>query len=116
MNMMILLLLFAKAVNQSSQPNCLLLDLINALRNLLIKFIVTFASLSCVVSYKYYVIFVDDFTRFVWLYPLCNNFDFYDTFLNFEQFVLRQFSATIKRLQTDGGGEFVSHKLKQHCG
>lgn len=43
-------------------------------------------------------------------------FDFYDTFLNFEQFVLRQFSATIKRLQTDGGGEFVSHKLKQHWG
>jgi hypothetical protein len=35
-------------------------------------------------KFQYYVIFVDDFTRYTWLYPLKNKSDFIHAFLNFK--------------------------------
>jgi hypothetical protein len=43
-------------------------------------------------GYKYYVIFVDDHSRFTWLYSLKLKSDFYHTFLQFQKFVGSIFS------------------------
>ena len=43
-------------------------------------------------GYKYYVIFVDDHSRFTWLYPLKLKSYFYHTFLQFQKFVGSVFS------------------------
>ncbi|RVW82846.1 Retrovirus-related Pol polyprotein from transposon TNT 1-94 [Vitis vinifera] len=61
----------------------------------------------------YYVIFIDDFTRFCWLYPISNKSDVYATFVKFEILVEKQFSYPIKQLQSDNGGEYCSTIFKQ---
>ncbi|KAM5572540.1 hypothetical protein ABKV19_012545 [Rosa sericea] len=59
-------------------------------------------------GYKYYVTFIDDCTKFVWIFPLINKSDVLAQFVKFYAFVHTQFDSTIKILQTDGGGEFNS--------
>ena len=63
-------------------------------------------------SYRYYVTFVDDFSRFTWLYPLKAKSDFVDVFEIFIAFVETQFSSKIKVFQTDGGTEFLNNRVK----
>ena len=55
---------------------------------------------------RYYVIFIDDFTRYTWLYPLKLKSDVLQSFLDFHHRVERQFNLKIINLQSDWGGEF----------
>ena len=57
-------------------------------------------------GHKYYVIFVDDFTRYTWLYPLKLKSDVLDIFTNFHRRVERQFNLKLQNFQSDWGGEF----------
>jgi hypothetical protein len=70
-------------------------------------------------SYKYYVIFIDDHSRFTWLYPLKFKSDFFHIFIQFQKFVETQFSLKIKSFQSDGGTEFTNRQFQDHllkCG
>jgi hypothetical protein len=42
-------------------------------------------------GYRYYFIFIDECTRFTWLYPLRRKYDFFHCFLTFQSMVERQF-------------------------
>ncbi|KAM0982243.1 hypothetical protein ACFX2A_015487 [Malus domestica] len=64
-------------------------------------------------GYKYYVIFVDECTRFTWIFPLVNKSDVYPVFVKFHAFVINHFKCNIKTLQSDGGGEYMSRLFKQ---
>ncbi|GJV84101.1 ribonuclease H-like domain-containing protein [Tanacetum coccineum] len=55
---------------------------------------------------KYYAIFLDHFSHYVWVYPLLHKSDLFDTFVTFRAYVNKQFSTDIKALQCDHGGEF----------
>ena len=61
-----------------------------------------------ITGYKYYIVFVDDFSRFTWIYPLHAKSETYEIFMKFKLLVKTQFSTTIKELQSDGGGEYTS--------
>ena len=63
-------------------------------------------------GYRFYVIFVDDFSRFCWLFPLVNKSDVCSVFIAFYHFVQTQFSHSIQILQSDGGGEYVNKALQ----
>lgn len=63
---------------------------------------------------KYYVIFVDHFTSFTWLYLLVHKFEVYFKFLMFKAIVENQFSTTIKTLRSDGGGEYTAKAFKSY--
>ncbi|KAJ9538664.1 hypothetical protein OSB04_031397 [Centaurea solstitialis] len=63
-------------------------------------------------NYRYYVIFVDDFSRFSWLYPLKLKFEIYSALEVFMKFVQTQFSSKINVFQSDGGTEFLNHKVR----
>jgi len=65
-------------------------------------------------GHNYYVLFIDDYSRFTWLYPLKLKSDFYDTFIQFQKFVENQYSSRIKFFQSDGGAEFTSNCFKTH--
>lgn len=39
-------------------------------------------------GYKYYVVFVGDCTRFVWIFPLFNKSEVFSIFVKFYQFIL----------------------------
>lgn len=61
-------------------------------------------------GFLYYVIFVDHFTKYVWLYPLKNKSDVYSVFLQFKSIVEKFFGLPLIALYSDNGGEFI--KLK----
>lgn len=60
-------------------------------------------------GYHYYV---NDFSRFTWLYPLKSKSDFYDALVRFYAFVYNQFSSTGKVFQSDGGTKFLNGHVR----
>ncbi|KAG5528833.1 hypothetical protein RHGRI_029481 [Rhododendron griersonianum] len=54
----------------------------------------------------YYVSFVDDYSRYTWVYLLTHKSDFYQVYRTFHMMIQTQFSATIKILRCDLGGEY----------
>nr|KYP50444.1 Retrovirus-related Pol polyprotein from transposon TNT 1-94 [Cajanus cajan] len=66
------------------------------------------APISSVSGFKYYVLFLDDWSRFTWIYPLKQKSDVFQAFIQFRNLVENQFNKRIKTLQCDGGGEFKS--------
>jgi histone deacetylase 1/2 len=63
-------------------------------------------------GYRYYTIFVNECTRFCWLFPLVNKSDLFSTFAAFYNLIVTQYSATVKILQSDGG-EYTCNRLQQ---
>ena len=55
---------------------------------------------------RYYVCFIDDYSKFIWLFPFCAKSDVFNIFLKFQKFVERYFDRKIKSLQSDWGGEY----------
>ena len=58
----------------------------------------------------YYLIIVDHFTKYIWLYPLKNKSDVSIIFPAFKSLVEKYFNLPIVSLHSDNGGEFI--KLK----
>jgi histone deacetylase 1/2 len=57
-------------------------------------------------KHAYYVSFIDDFSKFIWIYLLKKRSDVYQAFLNYQQYVERKFDRKIVTMQTDWGGEY----------
>ena len=57
-------------------------------------------------DHRFYMIFVDDFTSFKWLFLLKQKSDVFGVFVHFKSLVENQFNTKIKTLRIDGGGEF----------
>jgi hypothetical protein len=66
-----------------------------------------------ITGFKYYVAFIDDYSRFTWIYPLQHKSETFDIFTKFKLLVENQFSTKIKQLQSDGGGEYTSLQFQQ---
>lgn len=58
--------------------------------------------------FKYYLILVDNFTRYTWLYPLNQKSHFKDTFTAFKSLVENRFQTKIGTLYSDNGGEYIA--------
>ena len=56
--------------------------------------------------YNYYVSFIDDFSRYTWIYLLKHKSDVFSAFQNFQQLVERKHNKKIKAMQSDWGGEY----------
>ena len=63
---------------------------------------------------KYYVIFLDQFSNFVWAYPLRKKSETFAKYLHFSAYVRNQFKCTIKALQCDNGGEYNNRVFLDH--
>ena len=62
------------------------------------------APLLSIEGYRCYAVFVDDFTRYTWIYPLRLKSEVLSVFEYFNTMVERQFTTQIKCLQSDWGG------------
>jgi hypothetical protein len=71
---------------------------------------------------RYYVSFIDDFSKFVWLFPIATKSAVTSIFIQFQKHVENLFDRKIKAVQSDWGGEFralnpilsrqgISHRL-----
>jgi hypothetical protein len=57
---------------------------------------------------NYYVNFIDDHSKFVWLYLLRHKSEVFQVFNDFQHIVERQHNCKILAVQTDWGGEYQS--------
>uniref|UniRef100_A0A251RWD9 Putative zinc finger, CCHC-type n=1 Tax=Helianthus annuus TaxID=4232 RepID=A0A251RWD9_HELAN len=71
------------------------------------------SSVKTVDNFSYYVAFVDDYSRFTWLYPLRAKSDFVEALSISIPFVQTQFSSKIKTFQSDGGTEFANNRVRK---
>ena len=62
-------------------------------------------------GFKFYVSFIDDFSKFTWLYCLKHKSEVERVFFQFQAHVERLFNRKIVRVQSDWGGEY--EKLNQ---
>jgi hypothetical protein len=56
--------------------------------------------------FKYYVSFIDDYSKFTWIYLLKRKSDVFQKFRDFQNHVERLFDKKILAMQTDWGGEY----------
>lgn len=64
------------------------------------------ASTISINGYKYYVIFIDAYSKYIWFYPKKAKSDVMQKFVEFKTMAELQLNHKIKALQTDGGGEY----------
>lgn len=65
-------------------------------------------SISSFSGYRDYICFVDDFTKFTWIYLLKHKSEAYNAFVSFEKMVHTQFDTKIKIFRNDNGKEFIN--------
>ena len=61
----------------------------------------------------YYVSFIDDYTRYCWVYLMKNRSEFLGIYKSFRAFVKTQHSAVIKYFRCDLGGEYTSNEFSE---
>jgi len=72
---------------------------------------------SSIGRYSYYVSFIDDHSKFTWLYLLRHKSEVFSIFHEFQSLVERQFGRKIQTIQTDWGGEYQAlHPFFKHVG
>lgn len=55
---------------------------------------------------RYYVLFLDHYTQFLWVYPLRHKSEVFSKNFHFLSYVETQFNSKIQSFQCDNGGEF----------
>ena len=63
----------------------------------------------------YYVSFIDDFSRYTWIYFLRKKYEVFDKFKELKALVENKREKHIKVLRIDNGGEFCENEFKEFC-
>lgn len=95
---------FFKSINRTSKPFAL------------IHSDIWTSPVHSISGLKYYVIFLDDYSHYLWVYPMRNKSEVYSKFLHFSAFVTTQFKTSIKSFQCDNGGEYNNSLFHDHFG
>jgi transposase InsO family protein len=61
-------------------------------------------------GFRYWITFIDDCTRYGWVYVLKKKSDAFDAFTQFKAFIETQYSGLIRFFRQDKGGEFIGAK------
>ncbi|KAI5322324.1 hypothetical protein L3X38_031396 [Prunus dulcis] len=64
---------------------------------------------------KYFITFIDDYSRMCWVYFLRNKSSVISVFKKFKVFVELQSGFNLKKLRSDRGGEYTSHEFLEYC-
>ncbi|CAL5379550.1 unnamed protein product [Camellia sinensis] len=64
---------------------------------------------------KYFLTFIDDASRKVWVYVLKTKAEVFQHFQTFHAMVERETGKKLKCLRTDNGGEYTSKEFKAYC-
>jgi hypothetical protein len=65
--------------------------------------------ISSIDGSKFYVLFIDDFSRYTWLFPIHNKSNVLGMLVKFKCLVENLFTLKIKQFQRDGGGEYLTN-------
>ena len=64
---------------------------------------------------RYFISFIDDFSRKVWVYFLTEKSEAFYTFKRFKNLVEKETGVYLSGLRTDRGGEFTSNEFNNFC-
>ncbi|CAL0302269.1 unnamed protein product [Lupinus luteus] len=64
---------------------------------------------------RYFVSFVDEFSRKKWIYLIKAKSEVFDHVKKFKALAERQSGKLLRIFRTDGGGEFTSKELEEYC-
>lgn len=64
---------------------------------------------------RYFILFVDDYTRMMWIYFLNQKSEAFSTFLQFIALVERETGFLMKILRIDRGGDFLYNPFIDYC-
>ena len=70
-------------------------------------------------GFQYFITFTDDLSRYGYIYLMRNKAESFERFKEFQNEVQNHTGKTIKFLQSDRGGEYLSHEFSDHlksCG
>ena len=73
------------------------------------------SSLASTAKQRYYVIFIDDFSRRCWIYFMQKKDQTFLRFCEFKASAEKESGKKIKALRSDNGGEYISQQLKYFC-
>ena len=66
-------------------------------------------------GFHYVMVFVDDFSRFSWVYFLEHKSGAFSKFIQFKHAIEKEFELKIKCLSTDNRVEFLSNDFMEYC-
>lgn len=72
------------------------------------------APVQSINGYKYFALFIDDFSRVTWLYLMKLKSDLMSVFTDFHSIVENQFSSKIHVLRSDNGSEYMSNAMQNY--
>jgi len=73
------------------------------------------ASISSIRGKQYFVTFIDDHSRKVWIYFLRHKSDVFEAFKKWKAMVENETGLKIKKLRSDTGGEYEDNEFKKFC-
>jgi Integrase core domain/GAG-pre-integrase domain len=71
------------------------------------------ASIVSFNGYKYFVLFIDEFSKTTWLYLLKNKSEVFLKFQEFYNFVENQYNAKVKVFRSDNETEFINQNFTE---
>ena len=72
------------------------------------------APVVSVQGFRFYVVFIDNYSRFCWFYPIKSKSYVFSVFKVFQLQVENQYNNKIAIFQSGGGGEFINKSLTDH--
>lgn len=64
---------------------------------------------------RYFVTFIDDYSRKIWVYFISQKSQVLDKFRHFVQLMTTSIGQTVRALQSDNGGEYTSKAFHEFC-
>ena len=64
---------------------------------------------------RYYITFIDDSSKKVWVYFLKNKSDVFEIFKKWKAMVETETGLKVKYLRSDNGGEYIDGGFSEHC-
>ena len=65
-------------------------------------------------GYRYYLLIVDDYSKYSWYFPLKSKSSVFSTFVEYKSYVENTLGNKIKVVRSDSGGEFTSHQFQNY--
>jgi transposase InsO family protein len=69
---------------------------------------------TAVNGYKYFVYFINCFSRMTWLYLMKNKNDVFACFKDFHKGIQAQYGAVVKVLRSDNGTEYTNRAFGEY--